>query len=96
MERVEILLAKALETAKSDPELAHRQAELARRICLKYNLRLPYYSRQLFCRGCKRFIIPGLSARVRLGYRPKAIKITCLYCGHIYRKIIGERVLKSK
>lgn len=87
-ERVDILLVKALETAKNDMDLARRQAELARRICLKYNIRLPYSERQLFCRKCKRFIVPGVTARVRLGYRPKAVKITCLECGYTYRKVL--------
>lgn len=87
-ERVEILLANAIETAKNDTVLAKRQAEIARQICLKYNLRRQYYDKQLFCRKCKKFIIPGVSSRVRLGYKPKAVKITCLECGYIYRKII--------
>lgn len=87
-ERVEILLANAIETAKNDTVLAKRQAEIAKQICLKYNLRRQYYDKQLFCRKCKKFIIPGVSSRVRLGYKPKAVKITCLECGYIYRKII--------
>ncbi|MFQ6134432.1 MAG: ribonuclease P protein component 4 [Nitrososphaerales archaeon] len=95
-ERVKILLAKALETAKTDMDLAQRQAELARRICLKYNIRLPYSERQLFCRKCKRFIVPGVTARVRLGYNPKAVKITCLECGHTYRKILQAGSGKPK
>ncbi|OHE53674.1 MAG: hypothetical protein A3K61_03340 [Thaumarchaeota archaeon RBG_16_49_8] len=87
--RVKILLAKAVETAKEDPELAQRQAAIARRIILRYNIRLPYSEKRLFCHGCKRLLIPGVNARVRLGHRPKAVKITCLECGHIYRKILS-------
>ena len=93
--RVEILLAKALETTKKDVNTAQRQAELARRICQKYNLRRPYYDRQLFCRKCKKFIIPGSTARVRLSYKPKAVKITCLECGHIYRKILQSKIAET-
>lgn len=87
--RVKILLAKAVETAKEDPELAQRQAAIARRIILRYNIRLPYSEKRLFCHGCKRLLIPGVNARVRLGHRPKAVKITCLECGHVYRKILS-------
>ena len=89
--RVEILLAKSMETAKEDMNLAKRQAELARRICLKYNLRLMYDDKQLFCRKCKRFIVPGITSRVRLGQSPKAVKITCLECGHTYRKLLKTK-----
>ena len=94
--RVEILLVKSLETAKEDINLAQRQARLARRICLKYNLRFTYGDKQLFCRKCKRFIVPGVTSRIRLGYSPKAVKITCLECGHTYRKLLKSRIEKSK
>lgn len=80
----------AIETAKNDIGLAKRQATIAQRICLKYNLKRPYYNKQLFCRKCKKFIIPGVSSRIRLGYKPKAIKITCFECGNIYRKILNR------
>jgi ribonuclease P protein subunit RPR2 len=86
--RVNILLSEALETSKDDLNLANRQAEIARKICLKYNIRLPYFERQLFCRKCKSFIVPGVTSRIRLDYKPKAVKITCLKCGHVYRKIL--------
>lgn len=94
-ERVTILLANAIETTKNDTVLAKRQAEIAKQICLKYNLRRQYYDKQLFCRKCKKFIIPGVSSRVRLGYKPKAVKITCFECGYIYRKIIQSVGTKS-
>ena len=90
-QRVEILLESAISYASKDLGLAKRQAELARRICMRYNLRMPYRWRQLFCHGCKSFIVPGLNARVRLSQTPKAVKITCLECGYTYRKILSVR-----
>jgi ribonuclease P protein subunit RPR2 len=93
---VSILLNNSLETAKNDLSLAQRQALIARKICLRYNIRLQYSERQLFCRKCKNFIIPGINSRVRIGYRPKAIKIICLECNHIYRKIIPFKDDKLK
>ncbi|MCS7117046.1 MAG: RNase P subunit [Nitrososphaerota archaeon] len=88
-QRVDILLENAIKNATIDMNLAQRQAQIARRICMKYNLRLPYEKRQLFCRGCKRFIIPGLNARVRLSRKIKAVVITCMECGHVYHKILS-------
>jgi len=93
--RVEILITKSLETNKEDINLAKRQAELARRICLKYNLRLMYEDKQLFCRKCKKFIVPGATSRVRLGQSPKAVKITCLECEHTYRKLLKPKIKKK-
>jgi len=93
-QRIEILFEQALETAKKNLTLAQRQIQIARRIAMKYNIRLPYEKRQLVCRGCKKLIIPGLNATVRLGRNPKAIRIRCLECGHIYRRPLSQK-LKS-
>lgn len=89
-----ILLHNSLETAKNDLSLAQRQASIARKICLRYNVRLNYFERQLYCRKCKKFIIPGINSRVRMDYKPKAVKITCLECNHTYRKIIHSKINK--
>ena len=88
LQRIEILIRNALETAKSDAELAQKQAMLAKKISTKFRVRLPYEVRQLYCKKCKRFIVPGVNARVRIGRaNVKAVRITCLKCGHVYRKI---------
>jgi len=89
MQRIELLVRSALEKVKTDAELAQKQAMLAKRISTKFRIRLPYEVRQLYCKKCKRFIIPGVNARVRVGrINVKAVRITCLKCGHVYRKII--------
>ncbi|MEM2210751.1 MAG: RNase P subunit [Nitrososphaerales archaeon] len=86
-QRVDILLKNALKYATINMDLAQRQAQIARRICMKYNIRLPYEKKQLFCKGCKKLIIPGLNARVRLSKKIKSVVITCMECGHVYHKI---------
>lgn len=89
MQRIELLVRNAIETAKTDAELAQKQAMLAKKISTKFRIRLPYEIRQLYCKRCKRFIVPGVNAKVRIGRaNVKAVRITCLKCGHIYRKII--------
>jgi len=89
LQRIEILVQNALESVKSDAELAQKQAMLARKISNKFRVRLPYEIRQLYCKKCKRFIVPSIDARVRIGRsNVKAVRITCLRCGHVYRKII--------
>lgn len=89
LERIEILVRNALENVRTDPALAQKQARLAKRISTKFRVRLPYEIRQLYCKRCKKFIVPGEAARVRVGRTSvKAVRITCLNCGHVYRKII--------
>jgi ribonuclease P protein subunit RPR2 len=87
-QRVQRLLSLALEMAREDMKLARRMAAIAWRMKLRYTLRLPWELRRLYCRGCKGFLVPGVNARVRLGGRPPSLKITCLDCGHIYRRPI--------
>lgn len=88
-ERVRLLIDNALREALYDDILATNQARLAKKIAMRMRLRLPYDIRQLYCKRCKQFILPGISSRVRIGRsRLKAIRITCLKCGHIYHKVI--------
>jgi len=64
----------------------------AKRIITKYRLKMPFEYKILFCKKCKRFIIPGKNSRIRIGRsRIKALRITCEMCGHTYRKIIKTK-----
>ncbi len=90
-ERIRLLIDHALSEALNDEILANSQARVAKKIAMRMRIRLPYDIRQLYCKGCKKFILPGISSRVRIGRaRLKAIRITCLKCGHIYRKVISD------
>jgi ribonuclease P protein subunit RPR2 len=94
-ERMQILIKNALANARSNPELAERQASLAKRLSTKYRVRMPYELRMNFCKKCKKFIVPGFTARIRLGRSAvKSIRITCGFCNHTYRKIIKNKILK--
>lgn len=89
-ERIEILVAGALK--ERDAALASRQAGLAKKIAMRHRVRMPYKIRQLYCKKCKAFIVPGRTARVRIGRtgkKAKAVRITCALCGHTYRKVIA-------
>jgi ribonuclease P protein subunit RPR2 len=86
-ERVEILVASALK--EKDDKLAARQALLSKKIAMRFRLRLAYDIRQLYCKRCKQFMVPGRSSRIRLGRsNSKAVRITCLRCGHVYHKLL--------
>jgi ribonuclease P protein subunit RPR2 len=84
-EQVLQTLDKALDLAKADITEAERKAKKARNVGLKFNVRLPYSYRLLFCHGCKEFIVPGITSRVRL-QAGGVVTHVCLKCGHIYRK----------
>jgi ribonuclease P protein subunit RPR2 len=79
-ERISDLFALAeKEAAGALPELADRYVRLARRIGMRYNVRLPHEYAEVYCRGCSRFWVEGRTVRTRLrsGQRVR----TCLGCG---------------
>jgi len=93
IERMQILIKNAMSNSRSNPELAERHATLAKRLSTKYRIRMPYELRMNFCKKCKKFIVPGFTARVRIGRSSvKSIRITCGFCNHTYRKIIKKQI----
>lgn len=91
LERIQILITSVISNAKINPALSQRQASLARRICTRYKIRMPYELKIIFCKKCKSFIAPGINSKIRLGRTSiKSIRISCNLCGHTYRKIIAQ------
>ena len=92
LERMRILVASAVSNARADPRLARRQALLARRIGTRHRVRMPYEMRIVFCKKCKSFMAPGIDSRVRIGRSlVRAVRVTCGFCGHTYRRVIPPR-----
>jgi len=93
IERMKILIKNAMLNVRSNPELAERQAILAKRLCTKYRIRMPYELKMNYCKKCKKFIVPGFTAKIRMGRSDiKSIRITCSFCNHTYRKIIKKQI----
>ena len=88
--RIEILFNNALLNAKNKPELAQKQAKIIKKISMKFKIKMPFEISSSFCKKCKKFIAPGISSKIRLGSKPKSIRITCSYCNHTHRKIISQ------
>jgi RNase P subunit RPR2 len=88
---VRLLTESSVKLASTDMELARRQADLARKVRLRFNIRPDSSLKRFTCRGCKSLLVPGVNARVRLGHgKPTIIRITCLDCGRVNRKILGH------
>jgi ribonuclease P protein subunit RPR2 len=90
IQRMQILFHNALSNAKNNPGLAQRQAEIVKKISMKFKIQMPFEISLSFCKNCKKFIAPGIASKIRLGSKPKSIRITCSYCNHTYRKIISQ------
>ena len=88
-QRMHILFHNALSNAKNNPGLAERQAEIAKKISMKFKIKMPFELNSSFCKKCKKFIVPNISSRVRVGQsNVKSISVTCNFCTHTYRNII--------
>jgi RNase P subunit RPR2 len=86
---VRLLTESAVSLSHKDLKLAKEQAALARKVKLRFNVRLDPSLRRFTCRGCKSLLVPGVNARVRLGHgKPTIVRITCSECGHVNRKIL--------
>ena len=65
--------------------LAEKQAKLARRISMKFNLAQPYELKILFCKKCKSYSPPVFGKTIRV--RDGRLVFTCKVCGSKYRLV---------
>ena len=87
---VAFLTKSAVDLSHRNPAMAREQAALARKVKLRFNVRLDPSLTRFTCRGCKKLLVPGVNARVRLGHgKQTTLRVTCTDCGHINRKVVG-------
>jgi ribonuclease P protein subunit RPR2 len=87
---VKLLTESAVNLSHTNPAIAKEQAALARKVKLKFNIRLNPSLSRFTCHGCKGLLVPGVNARVRLGHgKTTIIRVTCTDCGHVNRKVVG-------
>lgn len=92
LERIHILFKQAIEIFEREPELAQRYVELARKIGMRYKVRLPVEYRWMVCKHCKSFLLPGKTSRTRIQQRREPhVVITCLSCGGYNRILLKKR-----
>ncbi len=84
-ERIQILFNLAEKEFKKHPERSKRYVELARKIGLRYNVRLSREFKRKFCKNCNSLLVPSVTSKVRTDSNAKAITIKCLNCKKIYR-----------
>ncbi|RLJ04245.1 MAG: ribonuclease P [Candidatus Aenigmatarchaeota archaeon] len=89
-ERIEILFDEAAKQAKKkNLDLSNRYVKLARKISMRYQVRIPKHLKRRFCKYCYSYLQPGVTCRQRI--KDKIITIKCLSCKRIIRYPIGKR-----
>ena len=83
VERIKDLFDQAEKSWKEEPELSHRYVDLARKISMKYKVKIPAEVKRKFCKKCHNYLFPGENCRIR--FREGKIVITCLDCKNIMR-----------
>jgi len=83
-ERIQILFDLAEKEFRKNPERSRRYVELARKIGLRYNVRLPKELKKKFCKECNSLLLPGKSCTMRVVGK-RILTIKCSNCNKIYR-----------
>jgi len=82
-ERIDVLFDLAEKEFRMHPERSKRYVELARKIGMRYNVRLSGERKRSFCKACSTLLKPGVTSQQRT--KTGTIFIKCLKCNKIYR-----------
>jgi ribonuclease P protein subunit RPR2 len=82
-ERINKLINAARSVFREDKKLANRYVTLARKISMKYKVRIPPKLKRQFCKHCYSYLMPGVNSRVRL--TKGKVVYYCLECKKFYR-----------
>ena len=77
-ERIKELFLEAKKRFPKNKSLANRYVTLARKIGMKYKVRIPKELKRKFCKHCYRYIVPGQNCRVRT--KKGNVVYYCLEC----------------
>jgi len=81
--RINFLFQQARESFKEDSKLSDKYVRIARRIAMKYKIKLDSQLKKRFCKHCHRYLVPGVNCRVRI-HKHRLIYY-CLGCRHYMR-----------
>ena len=78
MPMIREFFGKAKLAFKKEPKKANDCVRKARKLAMKYKLRLPRDLKRSFCSHCYSFLVPSVNCRVRL--QKKRVIYYCLNC----------------
>lgn len=81
--RIKFLFEEAKDVFKKNSKLSDKYIKIARRISMKYKIKLPSELKKKFCKHCHSYLVPGVTCRVRL-HKHRVIYY-CLNCKHYMR-----------
>ena len=81
--RIIFLFNESRKAFENDSRLSDKYVRIARRISMKYKIKLPSDLKKKFCKNCHRFLVPGTNSRVRI--HKHRIIYYCISCKHYMR-----------
>lgn len=88
--RIDQLFFQADEVFSEDPELSDRYVDLARKLAMKFKVKLRSEYKRKFCKHCYKYLRSGVNARVRT--RNGKVVYTCLSCKKFSRFTINKKL----
>ncbi|MBU0665852.1 MAG: ribonuclease P protein component 4 [Nanoarchaeota archaeon] len=82
-DRINHLFSRADIIFNSDESLSDRYVFIARRIAMKFKVKLGSVFKRKFCHNCYKYFRPGVNCSVRL--HDKRLVYRCFNCKHIMR-----------
>ena len=86
-ERMSLLFRKADEVFPD--KLANRYVTLARKIAMKFKIRMPQEYKRKYCKHCYKYLRSGINARIRT--RDGKVIISCFECKKFIRIPLKNR-----
>ncbi|MEK6808523.1 MAG: ribonuclease P [Nanoarchaeota archaeon] len=81
--RILKLFCEGKKVFNSDSKLSNRYIELARKLSMKFKVRIPNHLKRRFCKYCNYYLVPDKNCRIRL-HKTRVIYY-CLNCKRFMR-----------
>lgn len=88
-ERIDVLFKEADKIFSENPKLSNRYVNIARKIAMKFNLKIPKELKRKFCKHCYFYLKPGINCRVRT--KDKKVVYYCFNCKNYMRFPLIQR-----
>jgi ribonuclease P protein subunit RPR2 len=79
-------IAELFRQAEAEPSMGDRYVELARKIGMRFNVRIPQNFRRKFCHKCYHYLAKPM-VRTKKGF----VKMRCEKCGSINRYVLAKK-----
>ncbi|MBL7147464.1 MAG: ribonuclease P [Nanoarchaeota archaeon] len=89
LEKIKTLFNEARIQFNKNPSLSNRYITLARKIAMKFNLRIPRELKRRYCKHCYSYLVPNKNCRVRV-HKSRVIYY-CLNCKKFMRFVIKKK-----